>query len=76
MSEEVYLVQVECPDYYCGCGGGHVVGIFTTREKAEEQKGSVTPISLDEVRRGRGLSRRPHDLSYDRGPAREGYGWT
>lgn len=26
----LYVIQAECGDYYCGCGGGHILGIATT----------------------------------------------
>ena len=32
---EIWLVRANCGDYYCGCGGGHVVGIATSKEDAE-----------------------------------------
>ena len=32
---KLWLVRANCGDYYCGCGGGHVVGIATSLEIAE-----------------------------------------
>lgn len=31
----LYLVRAECGDYYCGCGGGHVCAVATSRADAE-----------------------------------------
>lgn len=32
MATEVWLLQYDCGDYYCD--GDHVLGVFTTRQKA------------------------------------------
>ena len=31
---EVYLVRGNCGDYYCGCGGGHVLAVADTPSRA------------------------------------------
>jgi hypothetical protein len=33
---KVWLVRAECGDYYCGCGGGHLVGVYSTGFAAVE----------------------------------------
>jgi hypothetical protein len=33
---KLFLLQMQCSDYYCGCGGGHPVGIYTSEELAKE----------------------------------------
>lgn len=37
MSSKVWVLQMKCPDYYCGCGGGHIVGIYETEESAQRE---------------------------------------
>jgi hypothetical protein len=38
----VYVAQRECGDYYCGCGGGHIVGVYASEEEAAHAAGSGT----------------------------------
>lgn len=53
---KVWVLQRECGDYYCGCGGGHIVGVFLSEEDASRAVGGdlmfekVTPIEVGEVR--------------------------
>lgn len=35
MSSQVWLVRGNCSDYYCGCGGGHVLAISPDEEGAK-----------------------------------------
>ena len=32
-----WMVTAECGDYYCGCGNGHVLGVYATQEEAERE---------------------------------------
>jgi hypothetical protein len=32
----VWLVRAHCGDYYCGCGGGHLVGVYSTEALASD----------------------------------------
>jgi hypothetical protein len=46
----MWLLQVECMDYYCGCGGGHPVGLFSSRRRADralELLNEGTEFALD-----------------------------
>lgn len=49
---KVYVLQRECSDYYCGCGGGHIHGIFLTeaeaRERATDFFDNVTEVTIGE----------------------------
>jgi hypothetical protein len=52
---KVWVAQVDCGDYYCGCGGGHIVGIYTDRRAAEGVLGGsdrpdITEVELDTTR--------------------------
>jgi hypothetical protein len=53
---KVWVLQRECGDYYCGCGGGHIVGVFLNEEDASRAGGGdlvfekVTPIEVGETR--------------------------
>jgi hypothetical protein len=58
----VWIVQEECPDYYCGCGGGHLVGIYTTAQEAHDvavelgipeynRPDAITPVEIGVTRR-------------------------
>lgn len=31
----VFIVTAECGDYYCGCGHGHIVGVYDSEEQAQ-----------------------------------------
>lgn len=31
----VYIVRGDCGDYYCGCGGGHILGASLDKDCAE-----------------------------------------
>jgi hypothetical protein len=33
---KVWIAQRHCLDYYCGCGGGHIVGVFESEADAHE----------------------------------------
>ena len=33
----LWMVTAECGDYYCGCGHGHVLGIYPSMEEAERE---------------------------------------
>lgn len=43
MAPKIYVVRGDCSDYYCGCGGGHLLGVASTEagaaELAEQAKG-------------------------------------
>lgn len=45
----LYVAQRSCGDYYCGCGGGHIVGVFTTEDAALKAADGekVTAIETD-----------------------------
>lgn len=43
---QVWVKQVECGDYYCGCGGGHIVGVYVSKEAAEQDP---LPDKLDDA---------------------------
>lgn len=32
---QLWPIRANCGDYYCGCGGGHIVGIATSESEAE-----------------------------------------
>lgn len=31
----LWIVAANCGDYYCGCGVGHVLGVYTSKDNAE-----------------------------------------
>jgi hypothetical protein len=33
-----FVLRASCGDYYCGCGGGHLLGIADTEEEAARLK--------------------------------------
>jgi hypothetical protein len=53
---KVFVLQRECGDYYCGCGGGHIVGVFPNEEDAARAGDGgditkkVTPVEVGEAR--------------------------
>lgn len=51
----VYVLQRECGDVYCGCGGGHIVGVFTKPPEMTDLLDTVTAIPLDQARWREGL---------------------
>jgi hypothetical protein len=34
----LWIVTAECGDYYCGCGVGHLLGLYTSPEEAEKER--------------------------------------
>jgi hypothetical protein len=70
--EHVYVVQRHCDDYYCGCGGGHIAGIYLS--DAEAQDAATAPYSTMRVTKIRVGEQRwdvEHWRVYDRP-----IGWT
>jgi hypothetical protein len=50
---KVWVLQRECGDYYCGCGGGHIVGVFPEDGVPAGlvlEYDRVTPIEVGETR--------------------------
>lgn len=43
--DTVWVEQEECPDYYCGCGGGHIVAIY------DSPHDGCIEVKLNELRR-------------------------
>lgn len=47
----VFVLQRKCGDYYCGCGGGHILGVFSERPEVEDAwRDKVTELEVDELR--------------------------
>lgn len=49
----IYLVQRGCGDYYCGCGGGHVILATPNKDLASYVAGrgdKVTEIPVGQLR--------------------------
>lgn len=58
----MWIVQMECGDYYCGCGGGHVVGVYDDPQRAYDaavevgvpdydRAKAVTRVEMNETRK-------------------------
>jgi hypothetical protein len=50
---KVWVLQRECGDYYCGCGGGHIVGVFGPDGVPAGlvlEYDRVTPVEVGETR--------------------------